>query len=612
MKTFNFFTKILGLSLLAIGHASTWAAFDAGETVYLEHCAQCHEGNVPKAPHSVLFRGAMQPEAIFAALNDGVMQKQAEGLTEQQKRQVSTFLTGADFGSLKDTSKVACENSPNKERATSDTISVWGMGFENYRFINANVAGLDKDQVPDLELKWAFDYPGASRARSQPTVHNDVIYVGSQDGTVYAIDIHTGCLHWRFKAPAEVRAAVVIDTDKNSDLLYVGDMDGNVYGISRINGKEKWRSHLNDHPDATITGSPQLYEGMLYVPISSKEWATAADPSYACCTFRGAIAAFNTKDGKMIWKNFSIQEIPKPTGKKNSIGADIIAPSGAPIWNSPTIDPERGLLYVGTGESYSSPAAPTSDAVLAFSLKTGELMWHRQLLAGDAWNMSCFIGSSYNCPEENGPDMDIGAPPILVSIAPGKDILLVGQKNGMVFGLDPAREGEIIWKRKIGVGGYAGGVHWGMSVEGSKLFAPNADTDFIGRFDGERFPGVYALDVKTGEVIWYTRAIEDCKEEEKPACDAGVSAAITAIPGVVFAGAFDGQLRAYDSDSGNVIWSTKTNRSFDTLSGRIAKGGAIEADGPVIYKGNLLINSGYHYGSRLPGNVLLNFAIPSK
>ena len=73
-------------------------------------------------------------------------------------------------------------------------------------------------------------------------------------------------------------------------------------------------------------------------------------------------------------------------GKKNSVDADIIAPSGAPIWNSPTIDPGRGLLYVGTGESYSSPAAPTSDAVLAFSLKTGELMWHQQLLAGDAWN----------------------------------------------------------------------------------------------------------------------------------------------------------------------------------------------------------------------------------
>ena len=439
-----------------------------------------------------------------------------------------------------------------------------------------------------------------------------MIYVGSQDGTVYAIDIDTGCLYWRFKAPAEVRAAVVVDTAENSDLLYVGDMDGNVYAINRIDGAEEWRSHLNDHTDATITGSPQLYEEILYVPISSKEWATAADPSYACCTFRGGIAAFNTKDGKLIWKNFSIQEIPKPIGKKNSVGIDIIAPSGAPIWNSPTIDPGRGLLYVGTGESYSSPAAPTSDAVLAFSLKTGELMWHQQLLAGDAWNMSCFIGSSYNCPEEDGPDMDIGAPPILVSIGPGEDILLVGQKNGMVFGLDPAKEGEIIWKRKIGVGGYAGGVHWGMSVEGSKLFAPNADTDFIGRFDGERFPGVYALDVKTGDVIWYTRAIEDCKKEEKPACDAGVSAAITAIPGVVFAGAFDGQLRAYDSDSGKVIWSTKTNRSFNTLSGRIAKGGAIEADGPVIYKGNLLINSGYHYGSRLPGNVLLNFAVPRK
>ncbi len=450
---------------------------------------------------------------------------------------------------------------------------------------------------------WDYDVPSQPVLVEWNTGTETVpaLILATKRGEIFVLDRRNG------QPLTDVKEQVVPQTD-----IPEGDMDGNVYAINRKNGAEEWQAHLNDHPDATITGSPQLYEEILYVPISSKEWATAADPSYACCTFRGGIAAFNTKDGEMIWKNFSIQETPKQTGKKNSIGADIIAPSGAPIWNSPTIDPGRGLLYVGTGESYSSPAAPTSDAVLAFSLKTGELVWHQQLLAGDAWNMSCFIGSSYNCPEEDGPDMDIGAPPILVSVGPGKDILLVGQKNGMVFGLDPAKEGEIIWKRKIGVGGYAGGVHWGMSVEGLKLFAPNADTDFIGRFDGERFPGVYALDVRTGEVIWYTRAIEDCKEDEKPACDAGVSAALTAIPGVVFAGAFDGQLRAYDSDSGKVIWSTKTNRSFDTISGRIAKGGAIEADGPVIYKGNLLINSGYHYGSRLPGNVLLNFAVPKK
>ena len=111
----------------------------------------------------------MQPEAIYAALNDGVMQKQAEGLTDEQKRQVSTFITGADFGSSMDTSKVTCKSSPNQNLGIKDTISVWGMGFENYRFVDASIAGLNKDQVPDLELKWAFDYPGASRARSQPT-----------------------------------------------------------------------------------------------------------------------------------------------------------------------------------------------------------------------------------------------------------------------------------------------------------------------------------------------------------------------------------------------------------------------------------------------------------
>ena len=610
MKKFNFFILPVIICVPLMKITNVFGISDVGEAIYLEHCAECHEGNVPKAPHSILFSGTTQPEAVFASLTTGVMQNQAAKLSPEEKRQVATFLTGASFGSSVDKSKMSCEEQSTQNSTTDHVIPVWGMSYQNLRFVDAEMAGLSKEQVPDLKLKWAFDYPGASRARSQPTIHNNVVYMGSQDGTVYSINIDTGCVYWDFKAPAEVRASVVVDTDRS--LLYVGDMDGNIFAINQDDGSEVWRSHLNDHPDATITGSPQYYEGVIYVPISSKEWATAADPSYSCCTFRGGIIALDARDGKIIWKNYSIPDRPEATGKKNSLGADIIAPSGAPIWNSPTIDPKRGVLYVGTGESYSSPAAPTSDAVLAFSLKTGKLVWHQQLLAGDAWNMSCFIGSSYNCPEENGPDMDIGASPILVSINPTKDILLVGQKNAMVFGLDPDQQGRIVWERKIGIGGFSGGVHWGMSVEGSTLFAPIADTDHIGRFDGERFPGVHALDIETGDILWYTRAIEDCRKEEKPACDAGISAAITSIPGVVFAGAFDGQLRAYDSDSGKVIWSTKTNRSFTSVSGRIAKGGAIEADGPVIYKGNLLINSGYFYGARLPGNVLLNFAVPEK
>jgi len=588
------------------------SAVDPGQALYLEHCAQCHEGNVPRAPHSVLLNTA-QPADILEALNNGVMRAQAADLSAQERSQVANFLAGATDTSDTDQSMTMCANtSANFERG-ADMIGSWGMGDASHRFIDGKTAQITREEVSGLELNWAFDFPGATRARSQPTVYGDVVYVGSQHGNVYAIDLASGCLYWSFQADAEVRSAISIEpgSGNQAPMLYFGDTAGNIYAVSGGDGTLSWRSHLDDHAEATITGSPRLYDGRLFVPMSSREWASAADPGYSCCTFRGGIAAFDTSDGKLLWKNYSIPQPAQDTGKRNPLDVPILAPSGVPIWNSPTVDVDRGLLYVGTGESYTSPAAATSDAVLAFSMDTGKLVWSQQLTAHDAWNMSCFIGSSYNCPEENGPDMDIGAPPVLISLDSGKDILVVGQKNGFVYGLDPEDDGAIVWQRKIGLGGYAGGIHWGLATDGKTVFAPNADTDFIGRFDDERFPGVFALDAATGKQLWYTRAEEDCTAASKPACDPGVSAAATAIPGLVFAGAFDGQLRAYDSNTGEVLWSYQTNRAFTTVSGRQAHGGSIESDGPVIYRGHVLVNSGYLFGSRMPGNVLLNFALPA-
>jgi polyvinyl alcohol dehydrogenase (cytochrome) len=591
------------------------AAVDAGQLVYEQHCSQCHEGNVPRAPHNIVFRMS-QPEDILLALNEGVMKQQAAALSKQQRVQVANYLAGSGDTSKIDRSMPMCSAPLASADADADAdataVVSWGVDERNHRFIDAEIAGLDRQNVGQLQLNWVFDFPGATRARSQPTIYDDVVYVGSQHGIVYAIDLDTGCVHWSFKAEAEVRSAISIEPPvKGKSLsLYFGDVAGNVYSVGGKDGALRWQAHLNDHPNATITGSPRLYDGRLFVPMSSREWATAADPNYACCTFRGGIAAFDAANGKMLWKNYSIPEKPVDTGKRNPLGVPIIGPSGSPIWNSPTVDSQRGLLYVGTGESYTSPAHGNSDAVLAFEIDTGKLVWSKQLTAHDAWNMSCFIGSSYNCPEENGPDMDIGAPPLLITLASGKDILVVGQKNGFVYGMDPEKEGAIIWQRKVGLGGYAGGIHWGMATDGTTVYVPNADTDFIGRFKAERFPGVFALDAATGKELWYNRAEADCREDEKPACDAGVSAAATAIPGLVFAGGFDGQLRAYDSVNGKVLWTYQTNRNFTTVAGRQARGGSIESDGPVVYRGQLLVNSGYLFGDRVQGNVLLNFALP--
>lgn len=584
------------------------AAVDRGEALYRKHCARCHEGNVPRAPHNILFRMS-QPADILAALNVGVMRQQGASLAPAERELVANYLAGVDDGGDVDRSMPRCD-SPAAAGAPG-AISSWGMSERNHRYVDADTTALGRDNVGRLELQWAFDFPGATRARSQPTLHGNVIYVGSQHGTVYAIDYDSGCVHWEYQAQAEVRSAVSVGPtpEQGGAILYFGDTGGSVYAVNSADGTLLWRAELSDHPDATITGSPRLYGDRLYVPMSSREWATAADPNYACCTFRGGIAAFDATDGSPVWKSYSIPETPVDTGKRNPLEVPIMGPSGAPVWNSPTVDAKRGRLYVGTGESYSSPAHGNSDAVLAFDMDSGDLVWSRQLTSGDAWNMSCFIGSSYNCPEENGPDMDIGAPPLLISLGQDRDILVVGQKNGMVYGLDPDRAGAIVWERKVGLGGYAGGIHWGMATDGRVVYAPNADTDFIGRFDAERFPGVFALDAASGRQLWYTRAQEDCQESEKPACDAGVSASATAAPGLVFAGGFDGQLRAYDSDTGEVLWSYQTKRSYTALSGRDARGGSIESDGPVPYRDGLLVNSGYLFGSRLPGNVLLKFSL---
>jgi polyvinyl alcohol dehydrogenase (cytochrome) len=313
-----------------------------------------------------------------------------------------------------------------------------------------------------------------------------------------------------------------------------------------------------------------------------------------------------------LWKSHTITEQPGLTGGKNPAGAAMWAPAGAPVWGSLTIDEKRNVLYAGTGQAYTSPAAATSDSIIAFDLETGAMKWVFQATEGDAWNMSCFIGLAANCPEQDGPDFDFGAPPVLLKLSNGQDVLLAGQKSGFVYALNPDQKGALIWKKRIGLGGFAGGVHWGMAADSDTLFAPNADTNFINKWKGERTPGLYALNAANGEQIWFTPAPDACAKQDKPACDPGLSAAVSAIPGVVFAGAFDGHLRAYDSSTGAIIWDFNTAREFKSLSGEMARGGSIESDGPVIVRGKVLVNSGYLFGGRMAGNVLLAFSVDGK
>ncbi len=575
-----------------------------GAPLYRQHCAQCHDGSVAKAPNK-MFLQMLSPETIHRALTAGVMAPQAAALSDEQRHQVADYLGSSMISAGPRHEPPVCVEA----RAAFDqskTPLAAGWGYDNARRVAAADAGLTPESAATLELKWAFEFPNAIRARSQPTIAYGSVYVGSADGTVYALDLQTGCVRWSFNAGAEVRTAIVVAASPEPR-AYFGDLIGRAYAVDALTGKLEWSSKLDEHPHATLTGTPAYHEGRVYFPISSLEVTSAADPAYECCTFRGAIAAVDAQTGEQLWKAYAIAEPPKETGR-TSRGTRVLGPSGAPIWNTPTIDAQRGVLYAGTGENYSSPADQSSDAVLAVRLRDGAVLWKRQMTRNDAWNVACMMQDNPNCPRENGPDVDFASGLILARTSDGKDLLLAGQKNGVVYALDPDEQGKVVWQTKVGRGGVQGGVHFGMALDGSRLFVPISDMadGRDGRvYDSLPRPGLYALDVATGKTRWSAPADDICAG--RAYCDPGISAAITVAGGVVIAGHMDGRVRAYDAATGRVVWQYESAREFETVSGAKASGGSIGGAGAAVRDGYVVINSGYGLYFHMPGNVLLTF-----
>jgi polyvinyl alcohol dehydrogenase (cytochrome) len=503
--------------------------------------------------------------------------------------------------------------------------SGWGFTSNNQRYIDNEFLQINQRTVSSLKLKWAFRYPRANKARSQPAITEDTIFVGSQRGKLYALDRSTGCIRWSYKTGSgwginpEIRTAISLGQAEadGQRLLFFGDFFGHAHAVDAATGERVWKVSLDDHVAATITGAPTLHEGVLYVPVSSFEVALPAIPFYGCCKFRGSVAALSAKTGATIWQTY-VSDAPSKQGR-NQLMVRQYGPSGAPIWNSPTIDPKRGLLYVGTGENYSHPTTDTSDAILAMDLKSGQIKWSFQATQNDAWNMACALPGAINCPANPGLDLDFGASPVLATVSDGRDIIFAGQKNGVVYALDPDSQGKLLWSKRVGRGGALGGIHWGMTFDGQQLYVPVSD--YLQEIPGlnaplpedpsrEKVPGLYALSPEDGRVIWSTPSIPACDNRED--CEPGLSAAPTAIPGLIFSGALDGTLKAYSAKTGQVLWQTNTAIEVDTTDGKKGKGGALDADGPVIVGNELYVNSGYKIFGEQAGNLLLVYSIDGK
>lgn len=592
-----------------------------GATIYHDNCASCHDmpaGRVP--PRSAI--KAMSPEVIYVALTKGDMKAQAKGLSTAQIIALIRYIapTGRKV--------VAPLFPPTCQAGATLRFSVdlpqwngWSPDVMNRRFQDAGQAGIATAAVPRLKLKWAFNLGNVSVARSQPTIVAGRLFIGTQTGAVYALDADTGCTHWGFQAAAAIRSGAAFGEANRAPAIFFSDAGANVYAVNAQTGTMIWKVRPVDHIAALATATPRFYKGVLYQPFASSEEGPSVDPKYPCCTFRGSVVALDAATGKTIWQAFTIPEAPKATGK-NPAGTVEYGPSGAGVWSTPTIDEQLGVLYVATGDNYSEPATSTSDAVLAIDLKTGKLLWSTQLRSDDVFNDSCATPGKANCQHPAGPDYDFGQSPILVSLSEAKRALVVAQKSGMVYALDPDRQGKLIWQARAGEGGPFGGSQWGSASDGQKVYVAIsdqgvkavADPESPHRFrfvlDPQKGGGLNAFGLKTGKLVWNVRAAP-CAAS-KTNCSPAQSAAVTAIPGVVFSGSVDGHLRAYSTATGDVLWDTDTAGEFRTVNGGVAHGGSMDVAGVVVVNGLVFANSGFNQWGGMPGNVLLAFSVDGK
>ena len=582
-----------------------------GAKVYEDHCATCHsaQNDARTPPVSVLRQKSV--DEILTALTSGKMREQGSDLSDMERRAVASYLglRTADRGTpAGDGVAGRCAAAPAFDPAGGASWTGWSPDLANTRFQPR--PGLAGDQVPKLTLKWAFGFPNTTTARALPTVAGGRVFVGSQSGAVYALDAKTGCIIWTYQAKGPVRSGIVIAKRPGGSqyAAYFGDGRSNAYALDAATGAELWTRNVEEHKSSNITGTPVLYQDRLYVPVASSEEGQGANPKYECCTFRGSLVALDAATGSLVWKTYTINAEAKPVGK-NAAGTTRWGPAGAGIWSTPTVDPKRKVVYAATGNMYTEPQQPTSDAIMAFDLDTGAIKWISQVTPQDVFVVGCGAlaaggRSGANCPSEDqlGPDYDFGNAPILAK-ANGRDIIVAGQKSGVGWAFDPDNRGKVLWQYRAGKGSALGGLEFGSAVDTDQAYFAVSDT--LGPNPG----GLHAVKLATGERSWFT-APPAPKCAPGRGCNAAILAAITVIPGAVLTGSNDGGVRAFSTRDGALLWEYDTNREFQTVNGVPARGASISGPGPVVAGGMVFINSGYGALGGRPGNVLLAFGLP--
>ena len=504
-----------------------------------------------------------------------------------------------------------CLNTPINADLTSFYSNSWGIDHRNTRYQPAS--SLNAENAANLELKWAYGLANET-PRSFPLVTKDTIFIGDSNHGLLALERETGCERWVYEHDGLITSAIIPGNirrakAKDQPILVFADRFSGVYAVDAQTGQLVWHITLQDHLVPLYSGTPLVTNDTVFVPISSLEVGLAVNPFYGCCTTSGGMAAFDIDTGEKKWYLPTIEEAAKVSGSHFGF-VDEWGPSGAPVWGAPTYDSERNWLFFGTGQNYSHPTTDTSDAIFAVDAASGEVQWVKQFTANDTFNAACTVSLNHpNCAQPTGPDVDFGAPTLLAHTPDGKDILLAGQKSGDVHAMNPDT-GELLWSRELGRGGIIGGVHWGLAVNESTgtVFVPINDRSAMNYpSPGTPAPGLYALDIESGEQQWQFSRDSRCDDEQ---CMYGLSSAITATNDIVITASMDGYLEVMNAADGKLLWSHDSWKTYESVNGVTVNGGSFDTHGPMIADDQVMVSSGYRYiSNQRGGNAFLVFQV---
>ena len=422
----------------------------------------------------------------------------------------------------------------------------WGGNIFNNRWaINSKASS---KSVGKIEQHCKLTYPiGVSAV---PTIKDDIVYYPTWSGLFVALNYNTCKVKWQVNVTDFIYKYAPVTTlqnqfiapvsrtspqiDEKAGVIYFGTLTHSVLiAVDVKNGQIL--GHIKTHPHelAILTHSPTLYQGKLILGTSSMEVSAASVPNYPCCSFVGTVAAFTfDKKAKKFSVAWNMTTLPEPYGPGGW--------SGASVWGSQAaIDVKRNQVVVATGNNYRAPAAVETclnttnndmscipdgawlESVLAIDLPTGNINWGFRTNPLDSWTTACGTATSPpgpNCPGTPGVDADFGMGPSFVpgikgKTPGGKDLLVIGQKNGNLYGVS-ADNGARFWATATSPGGLGGGLSWGVAADLEQVYFTAINS---ARLNYTLIPGTEktakssygAAKLVDGSIVWMTKTPKD-------------------------------------------------------------------------------------------------------